>query len=86
MTINDLIAFNGVIEGYKVHKQDAASPSYYLYANIDGNWYLMRRSISGAETTYKWRKQKTTDNYANLDAVWAARGAISGWDDFIVFK
>ena len=85
MSINEFESFNGELAGYKAHYQEAGTTSYYLFANKEGNWYFFKSVVTGAVTQYYWRKQLSTDVYANLAAVWADRGSISGFGNFSVF-
>jgi len=50
------------IEGYQVSDTDTTSPNYYGYIDKDGRWYIMKETISGNITIYRFAKGES--NYS----------------------
>jgi hypothetical protein len=48
-------------------KDDDASPNYYGYVDKDGNWYIMKETVSAGNDTYRFIKGSSdyTTNWTN---------------------
>lgn len=58
---------------YKIaDKDDDASPNYYGFTDKDGNWYILKETISAGADTYRYIKG-TSDYMTN----WTGRAGLS---------
>ncbi|MDP3703389.1 MAG: hypothetical protein Q8R78_03285 [Candidatus Omnitrophota bacterium] len=55
-TIADALLFWAGKEGYLPVDSDATSPNYYGFQNKEGEWYIMKETITGSTTTYRYAK------------------------------
>ena len=55
-SVNDLAHLNGLHEAYKAADLEAGDTSYYGFQRNDGFWYIMKQTVSGAVTSYRFAK------------------------------
>lgn len=53
-------------------KDDDASPNYYGFTDKEGNWYIMRETISSGADTYRYTKGES-----NYDTNWTNRASLT---------
>jgi hypothetical protein len=49
----------GVIDDYKINDQDNTSPYYYGFERADGYWYIMKRTVSGTDVSFRYASGTT---------------------------
>lgn len=54
LTLSDLSRFANLLEGYKVADQDVGATSYYGYINKEGEWYIIKETVAGSVTSYRY--------------------------------
>ena len=73
-------------DGYKINQLDDTSSStysYFGYTNKDGDWFIMRETISGVNVgDYRYYKKKVGDG--NFATEWPNRATLSPYDYFDV--
>ena len=59
------------VDGFKVRATEitVAGPNYYHYVDVEGNWYIMKETISGDIRTYEFYYEDASD----LDDAWTDR-------------
>lgn len=64
---------DGSLSNYKISDiDDDASPNYYGFIDKDGNWYIIKETISAGNNTYRYIKG-SSDYTTN----WTGRAGLS---------
>jgi len=68
------VAFSPV-EGFRVIRTEitTAGPNYYLYVDVEGNWYIMKETITSNVRVYTFYYEDASD----LDDAWTDRATHS---------
>lgn len=71
---DDIIAALGAVLGnYKINDVDAdTSPNYYGFTDKDGNWFILKETLSAGADTYRYVKGSS-----NYTTNWTARVGLS---------
>ena len=70
-------SLEGLLSEYKCTHIDDGTPKYYLYVDMDGNWYIAKEVLTGTETVFTFAK-----GYTDSLVSWAGRAALTYgyWD------
>lgn len=57
---------------YNISDTDTTSPNYYGFLAKDGSWFILKETISGVNTAYRYCK-----GASNYTTAWAGRGGLT---------
>lgn len=78
LSINDVNLFLNSISGYRVHRQEVGSTTYYQYVNKIGDFYLMKSVVAANVTTFTFaRKGNQATANQDIDTAWTNRGSLT---------
>jgi hypothetical protein len=70
-------ASDDILASYKCADVDAdASPNYYGFVDKDGNWYILKETISAGADTYRYAKGGSGYDTA-VTGAWATRASLT---------
>lgn len=71
--LNATVITPAILEGYYISdKDDDASPNYYGFLDKNGNWYIIKETVSAGADTYRYAKGST-----NYTTNWTNRASLS---------